>query len=104
MQIIDKPNKAATKAALRDFMLAHCDPDLQEAFGMHSYTVEPLLCQLIREMQAGRLSEEAYAARQRSLADTLSSLVAATGGDYGAAPAARAPGSGTDPGEDREAP
>lgn len=81
MQIVNKPNKHATKAALKDFMLAHCDEDIQAVFGMHSYTLEPLLCQLIRELKQSRMGEEAYGNYHAALEGTLQSLTATAGGD-----------------------
>lgn len=44
-------NKASTKAELKQFMLSFCDADIREKFDPHFYTLEPLLLQLIRELQ-----------------------------------------------------
>lgn len=46
-----KPNKAEAFLAVRDAILSQCDLDIREAFTMHSFTVEPLLIQLIREVR-----------------------------------------------------
>jgi hypothetical protein len=51
---IQSNNKATVRANLRNFMLENCDTDIQEAFLAHGYTLEPLVMQLIRELQALR--------------------------------------------------
>ena len=52
MQLQEKPhNKAETRAALQTFLLEHCDRDIQEVFGPHFFTLEPLLLQLIRDIR-----------------------------------------------------
>jgi len=51
MQIVAKPNKALALAEVKRAILEHCDPDIQEAFGLHNMTLEPLLCQMIRELR-----------------------------------------------------
>ena len=50
MQIVSR-NKADILQGMRTAIMAQCDPDIQETFAPHHYTVEPLLIQLIREIR-----------------------------------------------------
>ena len=45
------PNKAETMRQLRGYVLAHCDPDIATTFGPHGLLLEPLLCQMLRELK-----------------------------------------------------
>lgn len=62
---IETRTKATIQQRMHDAILAHCDADIREAFGPHRYTMEPLLIQLIREMQHLRavLGENTHANR-----------------------------------------
>ena len=48
---IESNKKATVQAELRHAMFAMLDEDLQQIFSRHYFTVEPLLMQLIRELQ-----------------------------------------------------
>ena len=44
-------NKASVRAEVRQFIFSQCDPDIQQYFALHSFTLEPLLIQLLRELR-----------------------------------------------------
>ncbi len=44
-------DKAGTKHALQQAMLAQCPEDIQQLFAPHSYTVEPLLLAILASLQ-----------------------------------------------------
>ena len=46
--------KYKVKQDLQAFILTFCDNDIRNAFEKHGFTVEPLLMQLIREVNALR--------------------------------------------------
>lgn len=48
---IESNKKAVIQAELRHAMFAMLDPDLQQIFSRHYFTLEPLLMQLLRELQ-----------------------------------------------------
>lgn len=71
---IESNKKAMVQAELRRAMFAMLDPDLQQVFSRHYFTVEPLLMQLIRELQIANHRDAA----SPGIRDALKSVFAAT--------------------------
>jgi hypothetical protein len=42
--------KGAARKKMHDYILSFCDTDIQEQFKIHSFTIEPLLMQIIRDL------------------------------------------------------
>jgi hypothetical protein len=72
--------KEEMKTLVRYFILSHCDEDISRAFEHHTYTLEPLLCQIIRQLKKG---EDGYDGYLSAIAELVSALDPTNGGYSG---------------------
>jgi hypothetical protein len=71
--------KNEMKEVIKYFILSHCDEDIARAFEHHSYTLEPLLCQIIRDMKLESLKKETplWEEKWRDYCESIAELVPA---------------------------
>jgi hypothetical protein len=54
LHIASKPNPTEALLEIRRAIVEFCDDDIRDGFAPHGFTIEPLLMQIIRELQALR--------------------------------------------------